>query len=89
MSSLIFLVAMAGVGWLVLWTIRDPKEPKWEWWPIEWWPFDTEAEAQQEQVEAEAREAAAAAGHRAVPWRERRQQQQRRSVTSSNARWRR
>lgn len=89
MSSLIFLIAMAGVGWLILWTIRDPKEPQWEWWPIEWWPFDTDAEAQQEQAAAEARAAAAAASHRALPWRERRQQQRRRPVRSSNARWQR
>jgi hypothetical protein len=71
MSSLIYLVAMAAVGWLVFWTIRDPKQPNWEWWPVEWWPFDTHSE---EAAAAEAeKQATAAMGSRpqAIPWRER------------------
>jgi hypothetical protein len=83
MSSLIFLITMSSVGWLVLWALRDPKEPKWDWWPIEWWPFDTQAEAQ---AEAEAAAALAeqqsvtdrARVRQAVPWRQRRIPQPRR-----------
>jgi hypothetical protein len=71
MSGIIYLVAMAAVGWLVLWTIRDPKEPKWDWWPIDWWPFDTQVEAEAEQT-AEQQRLEALRGRRVVPWRERR-----------------
>ena len=89
MSSFIYLVAMLAVAWLVLWAIRDPKEPKWDWWPIEWWPFDTDTEAKMEQEGAEARQAAASAGHRrAVPWRER-SGGSRRTTDAGKPRWRR
>ena len=71
MSALIYLVAMVSVGWLVLWTIRDPKVPKWDWWPIDWWPFDTQAEADL-QKQGNQQRADAAGRQRAVPWRERR-----------------
>ena len=73
MSSFIYLLAMAGVAWLVFWTIRDPKQPNWEWWPIEWWPFDTHSE-EAAAAEAEKQAAAGATGSRprAIPWRERR-----------------
>lgn len=72
MSSLIYLITMAAVGWLVLWTIRDPKERKWDWWPIEWWPFDTDAEAQIERTTAEAQQTAGASMRsQATPWRDR------------------
>ncbi len=89
MSSFIYLLAMVGVAWLVLWTIRDPKERTWEWWPIEWWPFDTDAEAQIERAAENERQAALdAGGRRDVPWRERRVQQ-RRGGRSHNPRWQR
>lgn len=71
MSSLIYLIAMLAVGWLVLWTIRDPKEPKWDWWPIDWWPFDTQSE---EALAGSADGDGPPNTYRgqAVPWRERR-----------------
>ncbi len=83
MSALIYLVALGAVAWLVLWTIRDPKEPKWEWWPIEWWPFDTESEA----AVAAAAEAEdpPSGGRQAVPWRERRRMTQRKRRTARTA----
>jgi hypothetical protein len=71
MSGIIYLVALAGVGWLGLWIIRDPKEPKWDWWPIDWWPFDTQAEAEAQQA-AEQQRLETLRGRRVVPWRERR-----------------
>jgi hypothetical protein len=71
MSGVIYLVALAAVGWLGLWTIRDPKEPKWDWWPIDWWPFDTQAEAEAQQAAEHARQEGVR-GRRVVPWRERR-----------------
>jgi hypothetical protein len=70
MSSLIYLVAMAAVGWLVLWTIRDPKVAKWDWWPIDWWPFDTQTEADAQRI-ADQQRAEAASRRRVVPWRDR------------------
>lgn len=70
MSSLIYLVAMAAVGWLVLWTIRDPKQPNWDWWPIEWWPFDTLSE-EAAAAEAEKQLPAGLSPRQAIPWRER------------------
>lgn len=71
MSSLIYLIAMVAVGWLVLWTIRDPKQPRWDWWPIEWWPFDTQTEADAEKAAAQQAVEAPGRGP-ALPWRERR-----------------
>jgi 2-polyprenyl-6-methoxyphenol hydroxylase-like FAD-dependent oxidoreductase len=71
MSALIYLVALGSVGWLVLWTIRDPKAPKWDWWPIDWWPFDTRAEADA-QMQGDQQRAELTGRQRAVPWRERR-----------------
>jgi len=71
MSALIYLVAIVSVGWLVLWTIRDPKVPKWDWWPIDWWPFDTRAEADAEK-QGDQQRAELAGRQRVVPWRERR-----------------
>jgi hypothetical protein len=69
MSSLIYLIAMLAIAWLVLWTIRDPQQPNWDWWPIEWWPFDTMSEeAAAAEVE---KQAALAASRQAIPWRER------------------
>jgi len=70
MSGLIYLVALVGVGWLVLWTIRDPKQPNWHWWPIDWWPFDTRSE-QAEAAEAEKQVSVLSPSRRAIPWRER------------------
>lgn len=70
MSSIIYLIAAAGIGWLVLWTIRDPKQPNWDWWPIDWWPFDTRSE-EAAAAEAEKQASAAASSRQAIPWRER------------------
>ena len=70
MSGFIYLIALAGVGWLVLWTIRDPKQPNWYWWPIDWWPFDTRSEAAAA-TEAEKQSAVMSSSRRAIPWRER------------------
>ncbi len=70
MSSFIYLVAMVAVGWLVLWTIRDPKQPNWDWWPIEWWPFDTQSE-EAAAAEAEKQASMVSSSRQAIPWRER------------------
>ncbi|HSU05511.1 MAG TPA: hypothetical protein VLI93_08060, partial [Acetobacteraceae bacterium] len=73
MSGLIYLMAMAGVGWLVFWTIRDPKEPKWDWWPIEWWPFDTHDEEAAEFTKPDVKPEAGIPSHKhAMPWHNRR-----------------
>jgi hypothetical protein len=70
MSGFIYLAAIVGVGWLVLWTIRDPKQPRWDWWPIDWWPFDTQSE-EAAQIEAEKQAPVMSSARQAIPWRER------------------
>jgi hypothetical protein len=70
MSGFFYLCAIVAVGWLVLWTIRDPKQPNWDWWPIDWWPFDTRSE-EAAAKEAEQQVSVVSSSRRAVPWRER------------------
>jgi hypothetical protein len=44
LRTFIYVIVLLAVAWLVLWTIRDPKQSSWGWWPIKWWPFDTRSE---------------------------------------------